>query len=108
MENLRKWGLHTHCPLCRAKLPPGPEQLFEVGGRKFLRVELRIIHGNRMKHQFLSKNGTRWGALTAEEQAIMERKTMLGGRQNLRIIYDYYKITSADQATTELLDLMHL
>ena len=72
MENLRKWGLHTHCPLCRAKLPPGPEQLFEVGGRKFLRVELRIIHGNRMKHQFLSKNGTRWGALTAEEQAIMD------------------------------------
>ena len=39
---------------------------------------------------------------------IQQKKKLLSGRQVLRIIFDYYKLTQADEDTTELLDLMNL
>ena len=37
VSELRSKGVSETCPLCRAPLPPGPEKLFELGYRVWLR-----------------------------------------------------------------------
>ena len=38
VEELRSKGVSETCPLCRAPLPPGPEKLFELGWRVWLKM----------------------------------------------------------------------
>ena len=35
---LRSKGVSETCPLCRAPLPPGPEKLFELAGRVWVKI----------------------------------------------------------------------
>jgi len=39
VEDLRAFGVAQVCPMCRAKLPPGPEELFDEATRRFLKLE---------------------------------------------------------------------
>ena len=45
MSELREKGVTQACPLCRSPLPPGPEKLFELAERVW--VKLSRAHGKR-------------------------------------------------------------
>jgi len=59
IEGLRSFGIKQVCPMCRAELPPGPEQLFEEGVRRYLVVKRRVDRGGS------------WGPLTKAQQREM-------------------------------------
>ena len=46
VEKLRSAGISQACPMCRALLPPGPEQLFEDALRRstFVRSFVHTLH----------------------------------------------------------------
>ena len=39
---LREKGVSDTCPLCRAPLPPGPEKLFELAWRVWLKIRRAV------------------------------------------------------------------
>jgi hypothetical protein len=39
VEKLRAFGVAQVCPICRARLPPGPEKLFAEANRRFLKLK---------------------------------------------------------------------
>ena len=39
VEELRQKGVDKSCPLCRKPLPPGPEQLFDLGYGMFAKIK---------------------------------------------------------------------
>ena len=45
VEGLRSYGIKQACPMCRAKLPPGPQCLYEAACRKYFGVERRVDRG---------------------------------------------------------------
>jgi len=42
VQGLRRFGVLQACPLCRADLPPGPEQQFESAIRRYFLLERRL------------------------------------------------------------------
>ena len=60
MEQLREKGVSQSCPLCRAPLPPGAEQLFDMGDRVWLKI-MRAVGSNG-----------EWPVLTSEQQSEMD------------------------------------
>ena len=42
VEGLRSFGIKQVCPMCRAELPPGPEQLFEEAMRRYFELKRRV------------------------------------------------------------------
>jgi len=61
VSELRAKGVSQTCPLCRAALPPGPEKLYDLAGRVFMKIA-RAVDPNR--------TGT-WPALSASQQEEM-------------------------------------
>ena len=55
-EGLRSFGIAQVCPMCRADLPPGPQQLFERGCRLHLPLK-----------QLVERSGGSWDRLTATQ-----------------------------------------
>ena len=65
LTQLREKGVSQACPLCRAPLPPGAEQLFDMGDRVWLKIR-RAVGSN-----------TEWPALTSEQQGEMDGAIVL-------------------------------
>ena len=59
VSELRAKGVSQACPLCRAPLPPGPEQLFELAERVW--IKFARAHGN-----------CEWPRLSASQQEEMD------------------------------------
>jgi hypothetical protein len=59
---MRKFGVKKVCPLCRAKLPPGPEQLYDDACRLYFPIE------NKVKSGKLS-----WAALSKTQKRDMDK-----------------------------------
>ena len=67
VEGLRSFGTKQVCPMCRAELPPGPEQLYKEATCRYLDVRQRVNRGEAS-----------WCALTkAQQQEIDEAIRML-------------------------------
>ena len=47
VSELRAKGVSQACPLCRSPLPPGPEKLFELGNRVWLKVRNAVDPENK-------------------------------------------------------------
>ena len=45
VKHLRKFGINQVCPLCRADLPPGPEQLWDKAARRWMVLMSRYGQG---------------------------------------------------------------
>ena len=60
LEPLRETGVSQSCPLCRAPLPPGAEQLFDMGDRVWAKI-MRAVGSNG-----------EWPVLTSEQQSEMD------------------------------------
>ena len=60
VSELRSKGVSETCPLCRAPLPPGPEKLFELAERVWVRFA-RVYGGV-----------TAWPPLSASQQEEMD------------------------------------
>ena len=58
VSELREKGVSQACPLCRAPLPPGPEQLFELAHRV----------GTKLLRAIGVPNPTNWPPLSASQQ----------------------------------------
>ena len=61
---LRSKGVSETCPLCRAPLPPGPEKLFELGERVWLKVQKAL-------------GPAPWPPLSASQQKEMDGAIMM-------------------------------
>ena len=48
VKGLRKSGVSQACPLCRAAIPPGPEQLYEEALLKYVKDALTEISKLKM------------------------------------------------------------
>ena len=59
VAELRAKGVSDTCPLCRSPLPPGPEKLFELGYRVYMKIEP-------------STNAYSWPPLSASQQREMD------------------------------------
>ena len=62
VAELRAKGVSDTCPLCRSPLPPGPEKLFELGYRVWLKID-RAVDPN---------NTGSWPPLTVSQQREMD------------------------------------
>ena len=62
VEELRSKGVSETCPLCRAPLPPGPEKLYELGSRVWLKL-MALLDPNRRGP---------WPPLSASQQKEMD------------------------------------
>lgn len=47
VADLRAFGVKQACPMCRADLPPGPEQLFEAATRRYVFLERQVARRKR-------------------------------------------------------------
>ena len=70
VNQLRKFGIKQVCPLCRADLPPGPEQLFEEGIRRWVILERRYTGSLESPYQAHSKP---WSAAPGKDQRELEK-----------------------------------
>ena len=61
---LRAKGVSQACPLCRAPLPPGPEKLYELGHRVWLKLQRAVT-------TVISGRPT-WAPLSASQQEEMD------------------------------------
>ena len=57
LAQLREKGVSQSCPLCREPLPPGAEQLFDMGWRVWFKIR-RAVGSNK-----------EWPVLTSEQQS---------------------------------------
>ena len=64
VSDLRSKGVTETCPLCRAPLPPGPEKLYELGMRVWVKLQRAV--GTSNLH-----DGT-WPPLSARDQEEMD------------------------------------
>ena len=60
VSELRAKGVSQACPLCRSPLPPGPEQLFELANRVWLKI-IRAVGSD-----------AEWPPLSAPQQEEMD------------------------------------
>ena len=60
-EGLRSFDIAQVCPICRADLPPGPQQLFEQGCRLYLPSK-----------QLVERSGGLWDRLTATQRRTID------------------------------------
>ena len=60
VAQLREKGVSQSCPLCRASLPPGAEQLFDMGDRVWLKMARAV-----------GSNGE-WPVLSSEQQSMID------------------------------------
>ena len=63
MEELRQKGVDKSCPLCRKRLPPGPEKLFDLGYGIYIKIARGI---DRSRPGVAIR--TPWPPLSAERQ----------------------------------------
>ena len=56
VNGLRKSGVSQACPLCRAAIPPGPEQLYDEATRKYMKMRRRM-----------TRRGGSWSQLRGSE-----------------------------------------
>ena len=63
VAELRAKGVSETCPLCRAPLPPGPEKLYELGYRVWVKLNRALVGG--------AFDG-RWRPLSASQQGEMD------------------------------------
>ena len=64
MVELRAKGVSDACPLCRAPLPPGPEKLWELGYRVWVKLNRAVEVGG--------ENDSAWRELSASQQGEMD------------------------------------
>ena len=64
MSELREKGVSDTCPLCRAPLPPGPEKLFDLAQRVWVKLQ-RAVEADH------EHDGT-WAPLSASQQEEMD------------------------------------
>ena len=69
MVQLREKRMSQSCPLCRASLPPGAEQLFDMGYRVWARL-------NRAMKVADPYDGA-WAELSSEQQSEMDGAILL-------------------------------
>ena len=67
LAQLREKGVDKSCPLCREKLPPGPEMLYDLGERMYMKIKNMI---DQRRPGVDSR--TPWPALSAEQQREMD------------------------------------
>ena len=60
VAQLREKRMSLSCPLCRAPLPPGAEQLWDMGARVWLKIARAVGSGGK------------WPVLTSEQQSEMD------------------------------------
>ena len=65
MVQLREKRVAPSCPLCRAPLPPGAEQLYDMGSRVWLKIT-RAVSSMR-----------EWPVLTSEQQSEMDGAVLM-------------------------------
>ena len=85
---LREFGIQQVCPLCRADLPPGPDQLFNDASYRYIRLQCRYGRGNDKP----------WRPIAAEDRAFMEEMVSMleeaadqghaNAQCNLGVMYD--------------------
>ena len=61
---LRSKGVSETCPLCRSPLPPGPEKLYELGYRVWVKLNRTAAESGR--------HDGKWRALSASQQSEMD------------------------------------
>ena len=64
MAELRAKGVSDTCPLCRSRLPPGPEKLWDLGSRVWAKLNRALKLGG--EHE------GRWRELSASQQGEMD------------------------------------
>ena len=67
VEELRQKGVDKSCPLCRKPLPPGPDQLFDLGYGMYSKIK-GAIDRSRPRADIDKP----WPALTAEQRSEMD------------------------------------
>ena len=67
VEELRQKGVDKSCPLCRKPLPPGPDQLYDLGYGMYMKIKGAI---DRSRPGVDVKEP--WPALTDEQQSEMD------------------------------------
>ena len=68
VEELRQKGVDKSCPLCRKPLPPGPDQLFDLGYGMYSKIKGEIDRGR----PGVDKRKP-WPALSDEQQGEMDQ-----------------------------------
>ena len=61
---LREFGIKQVCPLCRADLPPGPEQLYDNAVRRYIELHRRYNQGTAT---------TAWRIRSVEDRGYAEK-----------------------------------
>ena len=70
VEELRQKGVDKSCPLCRKPLPPGPDQLFDLGYGMYAKIRGAI---DRKRPGGTDPNDNMpWPALSAKDQREMD------------------------------------
>ena len=100
VEGLRTFGINQSCPMCRVKLPPGHNKLYQEATRRYFEVS-RLVNCNRGL----------WGALTKELQGEMDEVLIMwriaadqenaGAQSNLGFMYDYGRGVKQDYGEAE-------
>ena len=74
VAELRLKGVSETCPLCRAPLPPGPEKLFELGFRVWLKLNRTLKvdgeHKGAWQELSASQQGEMDGAIVMLQEAM--------------------------------------
>ncbi len=79
MVELRAKGVSETCPLCRSPLPPGPEKLFELGERVWVKLRKVARRPDKSWRPLsASQQGEMDGAIVMMQEA-MDQVSVLGG-----------------------------
>jgi len=74
VAELRAKGVSETCPLCRAPLPPGPEKLYELGYRVWLKLNRALlvsgVGDGRWRELSVSQQGQMDGAIVMLQEAM--------------------------------------
>ena len=68
VEELRQKGVDKSCPLCRKPLPPGPDQLFDLGHGIYMKIKGEVDRGRPTSERL-----NPWPALSDEQQGEMDQ-----------------------------------
>ena len=78
MVELRAKGVSETCPLCRSPLPPGPEKLWELGYRVWLKIAVAVGTKGTWPPLSASQQREMDGAIVMVQEA-MDQVSVLGG-----------------------------
>ena len=67
---LREKGVSETCPLCRAPLPPGPQKLFELAERRWVKIVRAVGTARAWPPLSASQQGEMDGAIVMYQEAM--------------------------------------